>query len=120
MLNLHGPTSFHWANDKGRFGTILAKCIHVLVLYNFLQILANCFTVLVLYHYSPQGTTALHMAVKERHLTLVRFLLEDGKCDPSPRMRRDGWTPLHTAANRRENIKMIRMLVMYGADVNAA
>jgi len=82
MLNLHGPTSFHWANDK--------------------------------------GTTALHLAVKERHLTLVRFLLEDGKCDPSPRMRRDGWTPLHTAANRRENIKMIRMLVMYGADVNAA
>jgi len=82
MLSLHGPTSFHWANDK--------------------------------------GTTALHLAVKERLIDMVRFLLEDGKCDPSPRMRRDGWTPLHTAANRKQNIKMIEMLVMYGADVNAA
>ena len=70
--------------------------------------------------FAPQGTTALHLAVKERLIDMVRFLLEDGKCDPSPRMRRDGWTPLHTAANRKQNIKMIEMLVMYGADVNAA
>ena len=45
------------------------------------------------------GTTALHLAVKERNHELVRCLL-DHDADPSPRMRKDGWTPLHTAANR--------------------
>ena len=59
------------------------------------------------------------MAVKEKNIDLVRFLLEDGKVDPSPRMRRDGWTPLHTAAMRRQTLRIIEYLVMYGADVNA-
>lgn len=64
------------------------------------------------------GTTALHLAVKERNLDLVRELLEL-EVDPSPRMRKDGWTPLHTAANRRQNLEMIQLLVQYRADVNA-
>ena len=64
------------------------------------------------------GTTALHLAVKERNLDLVRELLEL-EVDPSPRMRKDGWTPLHTAANRRQNLEMIQLLVHYRADVNA-
>merc|ERR1712156_200318 len=48
----------------------------------------------------------------------VRELLEL-EVDPSPRMRKDGWTPLHTAANRRQNLEMIQLLVQYRADVNA-
>ena len=51
-------------------------------------------------------------------MDLVRELLEL-QVDPSPRMRRDGWTPLHTAANRRQNLEMIQLLVQYRADVNA-
>ena len=56
--------------------------------------------------------------MKERNLDLVQELLEL-EVDPSPRMRRDGWTPLHTAANRRQNLEMIQLLVQYRADVNA-
>jgi len=67
---------------------------------------------------NSKGTTALHLAVKERNLDLVRELLEL-EVDPSPRMRKDGWTPLHTAANRRQNLEMIQLLVQYRADVNA-
>ena len=51
-------------------------------------------------------------------MDLVRELLEL-QVDPSPRMRKDGWTPLHTAANRRQNLEMIQLLVQYRADVNA-
>ena len=56
--------------------------------------------------------------MKERNLDLVQELLEL-EVDPSPRMRKDGWTPLHTAANRRQNLEMIQLLVQYRADVNA-
>ena len=78
------------------------------------------------------GTTALHMAVRERNmalrtrtrkdvetpLDLVRFLLGEN-VDPSPRMRTDGQTPLHMAVNERQNIRVIELLVGFGADVNA-
>jgi len=68
---------------------------------------------------NSKGTTALHMAVKEKNIDLVRFLLGEN-VDPSPRMKRDGWTPLHTAAIRRQTIRIIELLVGFGADVNAA
>ena len=58
------------------------------------------------------------MAVKEKNIDLVRFLLGEN-VDPSPRMRKDGWTPLHTAAIRRQTIRIIEELVGFGADVNA-
>merc|ERR1719264_2367954 len=32
---------------------------------------------------------------------------------------RDGWTPLHTAASRRQTLRIIELLVGFGADVNA-
>jgi len=67
---------------------------------------------------NEKGTTALHMAVKEKNIDLVRFLLGEN-VDPSPRMRRDGWTPLHTAASRRQTLRIIELLVGFGADVNA-
>ena len=99
MLALHGPTSFHWANSKGGFsGKQVCKTNAIFL--------------------APPGTTALHLAVKERNLDLVQELLEL-EVDPSPRMRMDGWTPLHTAANRRQNLEMIQLLVQYRADVNA-
>ena len=58
------------------------------------------------------------MAVKERNVDLVRFLLAEN-VDPSPRMRKDGQTPLHMAVNERKNIRVIELLVVFGADVNA-
>ena len=58
------------------------------------------------------------MAVKEKNIDLVTFLLAEN-VDPSPRMRRDGWTPLHTAASRRQTLRIIEELVGFGADVNA-
>jgi len=68
---------------------------------------------------NSKGTTALHMAVKEKNIDLVRFLLEQN-VDHSPRMKRDGWTPLHTAAMKRQTLRIIELLVIFGADVNAA
>ena len=58
------------------------------------------------------------MAVKERNVDLVRFLLAEN-VDPSPRMRKDGQTPLHMAVNERQNLAIVELLVEYGADVNA-
>ena len=58
------------------------------------------------------------MAVKERNVDLVRFLLGEN-VDPSPRIRKDGQTPLHMAVNERQNIRVIELLVGFGADVNA-
>ena len=58
------------------------------------------------------------MAVKERNVDLVRFLLGEN-VDPSPRMRKDGQTPLHMAVNERQNLAIVELLVEYGADVNA-
>ena len=84
MLALHGPESLQWANSKGVFLEM-----------NVLQKKMDCIVNILLH----PGTTALHLAVKERNHELVRCLL-DHDADPSPRMRKDGWTPLHTAANR--------------------
>ena len=102
MLAIQGPDSFKWSNEKG---TILPNY--------FPELLNDWFSIVL-----PKGTTALHMAVKEKNIDLVRFLLGEN-VDPSPRMRRDGWTPLHTAASRRQTLRIIELLVGFGADVNA-
>ena len=67
--------------------------------------------------YCP-GTTALHLAVKARNCTLASLLLGRG-AEPSPAMRRDGWTPLHIATSRRNNVQMVKILTDHGADINA-
>ena len=101
MLDIQGPDSFKWANSKGTITLLKShKSIDFLLFF-------------------PQGTTALHMAVKEKNIDLVRFLLEEN-VDPSPRMKRDWWTPLHMATIRRQTIRIIELLVGFGADVNAA
>ena len=66
----------------------------------------------------PSGTSALQLAVRERNEALAKLLLELG-AEPSPRMRRDDWTPLHTATSRRNNFSMVKILVDGGADKNA-
>lgn len=64
-----------------------------------------------------QGETALHIAIRQKSETLVRYLLEHGAGVAVP--DRDGWTPLMTAAWVNEG-SIVTLLTRQHADPNAA
>ncbi len=62
-----------------------------------------------------EGNTALHLAVLQDHLELMRILLDHGAHPDTPNLR--GRTPLHLAA-RRCNRRAVRLLLKHGAQPN--
>jgi quinoprotein dehydrogenase-associated probable ABC transporter substrate-binding protein len=64
-----------------------------------------------------QGETALHIAIRQKSESLVRYLLERGAGVAVP--DRDGWTPLMTAAWINEG-SIVTLLTKHHADPNAA
>jgi ankyrin repeat protein len=60
------------------------------------------------------GATALHEAMLQPNITVVKLLLDHG-FDPNARATKNGYTPLHfaVAAN---NVAAARLLLQYGAD----
>lgn len=61
------------------------------------------------------GTSLLHIAARESHMDLVKFLLECG-ADPNA-IDDDGETPLHFAMARSHDQNVSRKLIQSGADV---
>jgi len=62
------------------------------------------------------GDTALHVAVYQDNLMIVKLLLDYG-FDPDARATRNGNTPLHNAVAV-NNIGAVRLLLQYGANKN--
>ena len=62
------------------------------------------------------GATALHVAIFQPNLAMVRLLLENG-FDPNARATRNGYTPLHNAVAA-NNADAARLLLQFGADRN--
>jgi uncharacterized protein len=60
------------------------------------------------------GATALHEAMLQPNVSVVKLLLDNG-FDPNARATRNGYTPLHfaVAAN---NVDAAKLLLKYGAD----
>ena len=65
------------------------------------------------------GTSALYWAVKEKKYNFTEALLKAG-AKPSPRLKKDGSTPLHISAfYKAKDLDIAQVLMQYGADVNA-
>ena len=62
------------------------------------------------------GDTALHVAMFQKNLEVVRLLLEHGY-DPNAIATRNGHTPLHNTIPT-DNIEAARLLLQFGADRN--
>jgi len=62
------------------------------------------------------GDTALHVAIFQKNLTVVKLLLEYG-FDPNAKISRTGYTPLHNAVAA-DNVDAARLLLQYKADKN--
>lgn len=69
---------------------------------------------------SHASYSVLHAAVspRRRSANAVALLLESG-ADPSPREKVRGQTPLHLAAAKRANPRVVDLLLRYGADAMA-
>ena len=67
-------------------------------------------------HRSDSGGSALHMAVLQRNINVLKLLLEYG-FDPNVKDTKDGYTPLHVAVAA-NNIEAARLLLQYKADKN--
>ena len=62
------------------------------------------------------GDTALHVAIFQSNLAVVKLLLDSG-FDPNARVTKNGNTPLHNAVAA-NNINAARLLLQYGANRN--
>ena len=62
------------------------------------------------------GATALHIAMYQQNLTIVKLLLEYG-FDPNVKSTKTGSTPLHYAVAT-NNLAAARLLLQYGADTS--
>ena len=62
------------------------------------------------------GDTALHVAVFQNNLSVVKLLLDHG-FDPNATTFRNGYTPLHNAVAA-DNVEAARLLLQYKADKN--
>ena len=65
------------------------------------------------------GTSALYWAVKEKKHDFTEALLKAG-AKPSPKLKKDGSTPLHISAYyKAKDLGIAKLLLHYGADANA-
>ena len=65
------------------------------------------------------GTSALYWAVKEKKHDFTEALLK-ANVNPSPKLKKDGSTPLHISAYyKAKDLGITRALLQYNADVNA-
>ena len=65
------------------------------------------------------GTSALYWAVKEKKHNITEALLKTG-ASPSPKLKKDGSTPLHISAfYKGKDLGITRALLQHKADVNA-
>jgi len=62
------------------------------------------------------GDTALHVAIYQSNITIVKLLLDYG-FDPNARATKTGNTPLHNAVAA-NNIEAAQLLLQYGANKN--
>ena len=62
------------------------------------------------------GDTALHVAILQPNINIVKILLENG-FDPNAKTIRNGYTPLHNAVAV-NNVEAARLLLQYGANKN--
>ena len=62
------------------------------------------------------GDTALHVAIFQPNLLVVKLLLDHG-FDPNAKTIRNGYTPLHNAVAA-NNVGAARLLLQYGANKN--
>ena len=60
------------------------------------------------------GDTALHVAIFQKNLLVVKLLLDYG-FDPNAKTIRNGYTPLHNAVAA-NNVEAARLLLQYKAD----
>jgi ankyrin repeat protein len=103
--NMHGSTALHQAASQG------AIKVMELLLANRADVNAG----------NNDGYTPLHGAVSygknDTRKSAVKILLERG-ANPNAKTSRDGETPFHKAVSRGD-IEIVRLLIDYGADVNA-
>ena len=62
------------------------------------------------------GDTALHVAMFQTNLTVIKLLLDYG-FDPNAKITKNGFTPLHNAVAA-NNLGAARLLLQYGANKN--
>jgi len=62
------------------------------------------------------GDTALHLAMFQSNLNVVKLLLDYG-FDPNAKIEHNGYTPLHNAVAA-NNVAAARLLLQYGANKN--
>ena len=61
----------------------------------------------------------MYWTVKEKKYDYTKALLKAGAA-PSPRLRKDGFTPLHISAYYKDDkLAITQVLLQYGADVDA-
>jgi len=60
------------------------------------------------------GGTALHVAMYQQNISIVKLLLDNG-FDPNAKATKTGYTPLHLAVTA-DNVAAARLLLQYGAD----
>ena len=63
------------------------------------------------------GDTALHVAMFQKNVSVVKLLLDYG-FDPNAKGIQNGYTPLHNAVSA-SNVAAARLLLQYGANKNA-
>ena len=66
---------------------------------------------------ATKGRTALIVAVTNGQLVATRYLLEQGANRNNA--INEGLTPLHYAASSRSHLEIAKLLMVYGADLNA-
>ena len=77
------------------------------------------FSYFLLPHITSSGTSALYWAVKEKKHDFTEALLKAG-ANPSPKLKKDGSTPLHISAYyKARDLGIARVLLQHKADVNA-
>ena len=62
------------------------------------------------------GDTALHVAMFQKNIAVVKLLLDYG-FDPNAKATENGYTPLHNAVAA-NNVEAARLLLQYGANKN--
>jgi ankyrin repeat protein len=67
-------------------------------------------------HKSASGGTALHMAILQKNMIIIKILLDYG-FDPNIKDSKDGYTALHLAVGA-NNIEAARLLLQFRADKN--